>query len=331
MNKKRKIKIADLAIKLLIFALFAILLYRQIYIVNDPKQLLNEFSGSFDPGNYHLIILAVLLAFANWSLESLKWKTLMSPFRHFSFIQSLKTIFTGIAAGIITPLQLGEYIGRAISVDKMQSWRSFYATFAGSIAQNMVTLLFGLSGMLYIFSHFYKINPYVIYPLFFLGIACVIAIGLIYYNIGITLNLAKRLGLGKIVDRISLGKENEYRFYTKTILNKVLMLSLLRYSVFTAQFVLLLTFFGLQNFDISTLSGISGVFLLQTGVPLPPVANFMARAEIAMLIFDQVSANKIMILASSFSLWLINLVLPSMIGLILIVKTNITKNLGYDD
>lgn len=331
MNKKRKIKIADLIIKLLIFFLFAILLYRQIFVVNDPAQLINEFSTSFDMRNYHLIILAVLLAFANWSLESLKWKILMSPFRHFSFLKSLKTIFAGIAAGIITPLQLGEYFGRAISVDKTQSWRSFYATFAGSIAQNMATLLFGLAGLFFILKNYYEIDRYITYPLVFIGFTGVIIVALIYYNIGITLNLAHRMGLSKIVNRISGKREKVHKIYTKKILNKVLILSMLRYAVFTVQFLLLLIFFGLDNAGISTVSGISSVFLLQTGVPLPPVANFMARAEIAILVFEQLSANKIMILASSFSLWLINLVLPSLIGLILIVKTNISKNLGYAD
>ena len=281
--------------------------------------------------NYHLIILAVLLAFANWSLESLKWKILMSPFRYFSFFQSLKTIFAGIAAGIITPLQLGEYLGRAITVDKSQNWRSFYATFAGSIAQNMATLLFGLTGLFFILNNYYGIDRYITYPLFFIGFVGVIIVALIYYNLGITLNIAHRMGLKKIVNRIKGKKENGYSFYTKTILNKVLMFSVLRYAVFTVQFLLLLIFFGLDNAGISTVSGIFSVFLLQTGVPLPPVANFMARAEIAILVFEQLSTNKIMILASAFSLWLINLVLPSLIGLILIVKTNISKNLGYDD
>ena len=330
MQKKNRNKIVNFSIKLLLFSFFAFLLYRQIFIKNDPKLLAEEFVRSIRTDQYYLFILSLLLAFVNWSFEALKWKLLMSPSHIFSFKQSLKTIFAGIGAGIVTPLQIGEYLGRIISVNPAQNWKSFWATFIGSIAQNIATMLFGLFGMFFLLNNYYNIDKYILYPSFCLGLAGVLLLIIIYFNISYGLKIASSLGFAKYVKKITDSDKRNHPEHKSKLLNKVLMLSILRYFVFTIQFYILLIFFGMENNVISLFSGISGIFLLQTGIPLPPVANFIARGEIAIVLFEHLTSNKIMILCSTFSLWVINLVLPAFIGMILLIKMNIIKSLGYD-
>jgi uncharacterized membrane protein YbhN (UPF0104 family) len=328
MRIEKRNKIVNFSIKLFLFSLFIVLLYWQIFVKNDPAILANEFFNSIRLEKLYLFVLAVFLAFANWSLEAAKWKLLMSPYFIFSFMHSLKIIFMGIAGGIITPLQFGEYFGRIVSVNPSQNWKSFWATFIGSIAQNISTLFFGIFGLFFLLKSHYNVENHILYPSFYLGLAGVIVLILIYFNIGYALKIASGLGFSKWVERITDKKahpEHKWR-----LLNKVLMLSYLRYIVFATQFYLLLIFFGLENNVISLFSGISAIFLLQTGIPLPPVVNFLARGELAILVFEQITTNEIMILSSTFSLWIINLVFPSIIGMSLLIRMNIVKKLGYD-
>lgn len=329
MKIKKRNKIINFSIKLLLFSFFSVLLYWQIFIKNDPALLVDEFLLSIRSANLYLFVFAFILAFANWSLEAAKWKLLMSPYFVYSFKHSLKTIFLGIAGGIITPMQLGEYFGRIVAVDPSHNWKSFWATFIGSIAQNISTLFFGIFGLLFLLKNHYNVDDHILYPSFFLGLAAVLVLLLIYFNIGYTLKIASKFGLSKFVSKITDNKSHpEHKL---KLLNKVLMISCLRYFIFTTQFYLLLIFFGFDNNVLSLFSGISGIFLLQTGIPLPPVANFLARGELAILVFDQITSNKIMILASTFSLWVINLVIPSITGMFLLIRMNIVKNLGYND
>ncbi len=329
MQKKNRNKILNFLLKLFLVLLFLVFLYRQVFFKNDPQVLLSEFLRSLGSQNFLLFLLAFFLALINWSLEALKWKLLMSPYKHYYFFTSVKTIFSGIAAGIITPLQLGEYFGRVAVIDQEQKWRSLWATLTGSIAQNIFTVFAGISGFLYILRHSYNVDNFILLPSLLLGIAGVILLLVLYYNLGFALKLASKLNMKKLIAKIK--RSGIHPEYNSFLLNKVLILSCLRYIVFTTQFCLMLIFFGLDMNIIALISGVSTVFLLQTGIPLPPAANFIARGGLAILIFSQNGANEIMILSSTFSLWFINLVIPSLIGLLILMKENIVKNLGYDD
>jgi hypothetical protein len=151
----------------------------------------------------------------------------------------------------------------------------------------------------------------------------------IYFNVGIILKIASRLGMNKLVQKIV--SKGPHPNQSVKLLNKVLMFSLLRYLVFTAQFYLLLVFFGMENNVMALLSGISSIFFLQTGIPLPSALNFLVRGEISIIVFQHLNSNEILIIASTFSLWFINLVIPSILGLLVLMKINLIKSFGYDD
>jgi hypothetical protein len=68
------------------------------------------------------------------------------------------------------------------------------------------------------------------------------------------------------------------------------------------------------------ISGIFLVFLIQSGIPLPPFLSMLARVEIAVIIWSVFERDVMIILSATFSLWIINLLIPSLIGAIFLVK-----------
>jgi hypothetical protein len=101
--------------------------------------------------------------------------------------------------------------------------------------------------------------------------------------------------------------------------------------VYSTQYFLLLRFFGIDIGLIPAYFSIAAIFLIQTSIPLPPVMGLLARGNVAVQIWSFFGANQVSILATTFGLWIINLILPALFGTFFIFNVNITKSLGYDE
>ena len=329
MKKNSRTKILNFAAKIVLVLLFIFIIYKQVFERENINTLFDELLVSVENRPFY-IILVVLLMFVNLGLESLKWQLLVSQFEKTTFFNSFKTILVGVTTGIVTPAKLGEYFGRVLLIDSKNNWKAIWATFISSVAQNIATIFFGIIGMTFYLKKFYTIESTIVDVSFYLGMILVVVLLFLYYNIDIGLRIIRLLGLRRFADKIMPKEDTIGQFVHNGILNKVLIFSNLRYLVFAFQYYLLLTFFGVEGDAIAIFAAISVVYIIQTSIPLPPITNIFARGEIAILIFSHFTGNEIMILSSTFSLWIINLLVPATIGLIVIFKINVVKSLGYD-
>ncbi len=96
----------------------------------------------------------------------------------------------------------------------------------------------------------------------------------------------------------------------------------LRLSVYCVQLYLLLRFFGLVLPLIKTLAGIAGIYLVQAGLPLPPGANLLTRAEIGLLLWGDAPEIVAATVLAFTTLFIVNVLLPALPGYWLIVQTN---------
>ena len=271
----------------------------------------------------------------NFIFENLKWRTLLKGVQPTSFWTSMKGILCGSTLGIVTPNRLGEYGGRVLYMNPEDNWKAVYATAVGNMAQMIVLLTFGWIGALVFFNAQLEIPTLLTSGSIFLGIAGLTLLGMLYFNIDIVINLVNRLPfLRKIKARVRQWKAMQHleilRSYDAKDLNKALVLGFLKYSVYTTQYLLLLYFFGIDVSVLYALAGITSIYLIQTSIPLPAFIGLVARGELALLMWSYYSDNPAHILGATFTLWLLNLLIPAIIGLILIYKVNILKSLGYD-
>jgi len=329
MKKNSRTKILNFTAKVVLVLLFIFIIYKQVFDRDNVNYLIDELWVSIEKRPF-FIVFVVLLMLVNLGLESMKWKVLVSKFEKTTFLNSFKTILVGVTTGIVTPAKLGEYFGRMLLLDSKNNWKAIWATFISSIAQNIATILFGIFGLTYFLRRFYDIESTIIDVSFYLGLTLVVVLLFLYYNIDLGLRIIRRLGLRKFADKIMSKDDSIKQFADSSILNKVLIFSLLRYLVFALQYYLLLVFFGVEGDVTAVFAAITVVYLIQTSIPLPPITNIFARGEIAILVFSHFTGNEIMILSSTFSLWIINLLIPATIGMIIIFKINVVKSLGYD-
>ena len=321
-------KYISVFIKLVIAAFLIYTVYLQLFVKHDFTSLKGEFYLHFNSSNFFYLLVVFLLMFLNWFLEISRWRNLVDSYHPISIKKATAAIMMGVTMGMISPQRIGEYAGRLLAVPSDKNWLSVKANFYTSLSLNFVILLSGLLAVYYLISN----------DLFFLNLSAntILTAGLIsLILISVLLmflpQIERILKLEKLFTKFKTwGSFSQYQF-SKTSLYSLLVLSIGRYIVFLSQYVLLLCFFGVE-LDIKTLLAcVAIVYLIQSSLPLPAMLSLLARGEIAILVFSVFNVNEISILATTFGLWIINLLLPAFFGLILLWKTRLLETIGIEE
>lgn len=263
-----------------------------------------EFKSHFfriSPALYFILLFFSLL---NWSIESLKWKWILKPIVHLSFKKSFLSVMSGVAISQVFPNKTGEYIGRLAFVENEFKWIAALLSVWGSISQFLMTLLFGIAGVVFL-------NLYSSYQ-----ITVQISIALLCLSFILFLNLPFIINKLNWKCLVKLKKSSHY--FSKTRMAILLIISMLRYLTFVIPYMLLVYYFSNTNTDfIAIFAAISVVFLLQTIVPSFLFSDIIARISIPVIVFSQLSipvfTNNQEYLPG-LTLYLFNLLIPSIIG-----------------
>lgn len=263
--------------------------------------------------NYILIFIVVLLMFVNWMLESLKWKFMIRKIEAISFFTSFRAIFSGITVSSFTPNRIGEYGGRVFCLEKSDRIQAVFITILCSMAQLLTTIIFGSFAFFILNEQFLEdqyfiieISRFSLIVLFLLNILFVLA----YFNIAYLINFLWKFSffnfLRQYINVISL-------FNFKDLLVTFLY-SVFRYLVFSIQFLILLHVFNVDILLYDAILSVMLVFFFITLTPTITIAEIGVRGSMALLVFLKFSTNVIGILSSTFLLWIINLIIPAIIG-----------------
>jgi hypothetical protein len=197
-------------------------------------------------------------------------------------------------------------------------------TIIGNTAQVMTTAIFGMYGLLaFVASIDYNVYQYwKPIALFFL----IVQLVAIFFFLRIRL-------VSSFLNKISFLKKFEkhiavFKAYSQSQLFKVLVFSFLRYVVFSLQYVLLLYFFIVQIGLIKCNIGAIVLFCIQSVVPSFILLDIGLRGASALFVFNELSnfdkSIELGVLLSAYTLWIINLLIPSLFGLYIILKHKFT-------
>lgn len=313
-----------LLLKLILVVALGIILYHQIFGREDLTiqklgvMLWQQLSWQKAP----LLLLVLVLMPLNWFFETQKWLALMRKIESITFYQALKVVLVGLSFSLFTPNRVGEYGGRVMMVSKGKRLHAVWATIVGISSQWIVLIVggwWGLMGAFYL--NFLPIQPTLFSALILVGAATSILLFFLYFNLKKCVAYSAKFKWTKNWSRKM--SASPFSSYSNKELIQALTYSTIRYFVYSFQYLCLLYFFGFEAALSATFLGVLIVYLLQTGIPLPPSTGLLARGNIALLIFGYISmANNAptIILASTFSLWIINVVLPALVGAFFIAK-----------
>ncbi len=319
-------KIVSFGIKVGIIILLAWILYVQVFEKNELASLIIQFQKSLNQkGSWLFLAAAILLVPINWVLESTKWKLLINNFQKFDFTQAIYSVLAGVSLAIITPGRIGEYGGRLIGIAQKNQPKAILANLISSLSQNIVNVGIGLIGALVFMQKFMPMHQSIFLSLMFVS-ACIITVMLlVYFRIDLLQGALAYLPDWKWIQKIR-SSVSTFGDMDNSSLFLILGISGLRYLTYVTQYVLLIFFFGVTEDIVAAILGVTTIFFLQSNLPLPPALSVLARGEMAIFLWSVFTTNILGIIAASFSLWIINLVLPAILGTIIISQAKIFED-----
>lgn len=295
-------------------------LYNQIQRQDNLKSTIHDLIVEWNTHKIIFMIIVVLLMFVNWTIEASKWRLLLKGTESFSLIKSLQSVLTGVAVSVITPNRIGEYMGRILYLKNTNKIQGVTVTIIGSFAQLIVTGFLGLVGLVYYIIYI----KYTAWLNVLLVSSVVMCVGLVYIYFHLYKIIEWTNGIS-FLKKIRVYLEIVKRFDQKQLM-KILMLSFLRYFVYTIQFLILLDVMMVYAPMLDLLFTLWLIFWAMAIVPTIAIAEIGVRGETALYFLLPLSANSFGIVSSSLMLWLINLIIPALIGCLFVYKMKI-----YDD
>ena len=312
-----------------VFLLLGYTIYHQVQQKHNWRQSLLVAKEAISGPQQWKIWLAFLLMFLNWGLEAKKWQLVIRAVQQLSFWRCFKATLTGVTMASFTPNRTGEYFGRMLYVEEGKRAQSISLTILCSFAQMIITLITGCAGLMYLKLHTnYQITlNHRIFDLwlniFLLFTVLILLIFILFYFQvpWLIKYLKKKWAVSKFFSYIKVLED-----FNATFLFRILSLSLLRYIVFIIQYYLMFSVFGASVSVTETLAGMSVVFLIIAIVPsFTFLSELGVRWEASIQIMELFGAGTVGILAASFGIWLVNLIIPALIGSLLILRIKLFR------
>ena len=307
-------------IKIGIVALALFFLYHQLNVKSGvDKNSVGDIIVNLKT-NYIIFIVVVFMMFLNWFLEALKWRFLIAKIEKVSIKTSIRAIFSGITVSAFTPNRVGEYGGRVFCLENADRIQAVLITVIGSMAQLLTTIIFGSIGLLYLptyksdFSLFFDKVSFAYPVLAFILILLNVLLILLFLNVSVLTNVLAKISFLKKFEKYNA----VFSFYSFEELLKVFSYSIARYVIFTTQFFILLQLFDVQILYADAIILIMSMLFVVSVIPTIAITEIGVRGSVALALFGLVSANAVGILSATFVLWIINLLIPSLIGVIFI-------------
>jgi hypothetical protein len=307
----------------LLFIWLVYAIYRQINNQPHLDQWWSTIKQSLQSSKLAYLIIAVLLVPVNWGIEAAKWRLSINPVFPISFLKAFRAVLSGVSFSVSMPNRIGEYLGRIIYLPDGNRLKTISVTLMGSISQLLITLTVGTIGFVYLEKYLIgagMVNA-IWYRFILVGLIIVVLILTLFY---FQISSLERL-MEKWFPKKYLYLVQSLHWFDKSLLGKLLLLSLLRYAVFVTQYILLFTLFEVQVPLDQQLHAMGLIFLALAVIPSIALVEVVLRGEISLTLMGLFSTNSLGIGLTSVTVWLINLIFPAIIGSLLILNVKVFK------
>lgn len=246
------------------------------------------------------ITFILLLSVLNRYFEILKWQNLAQHIYKISVSESTKQVLAALTAGLFTPNGVGEYAGKALFFKKSEAKKVVFLNLICNGIQMVLTIIFGIFGLLYFNSLFNVITPKTVLILFGILIAVIL------FLFSIKKIAIKGYSIEKLIHKI-----NEI---PKSIHQKNILLGICRYLVFSHQYYFLFLAFDVDLPYLTLIATIASVYFLASSLPTFQFLDFAVKGGVAIYFFGILGVNEWIVVFISTLMWFLNVVLPVVIG-----------------
>lgn len=249
------------------------------------------------------VIVLVLLSFLNWFFEVKKWQILSSAIRRNSAKRATKESLASFTAAIFTPSRIGEYGAKSLYYLKPARKKVIFLNFLGNISQLVVTLFFGVFGMLYLLSRMDL--PFDAFNGLILGLL------LLAPFIGYWLMKRYKWKIkGYSVEKM----EQSYQKIPRKVRRRTILYATLRYLIFTHQFYFFLMIFKVDLPYLLVISAVFSTYFLSSIIPTMMIFDALIKGGFAVWIFGLLGVPELVVLVIVLAAWILNFGLPALVG-----------------
>jgi uncharacterized membrane protein YbhN (UPF0104 family) len=294
------------------------LLIYLIYAVN-----FQEILAAIKQANVYLILTAFLLSLVNIYLQFYKWKITANVVLQETHNSKIwLSLFYGFSAGVFTPARIGEYFGRAIAFKDQSIMRVTLATLLDKLFLLLIVAFLGsISSILFIHYH-YHITFYltiglflVVFVLFYLFFWLIFDDG--FWDSVLFTKLRNSTKLNWLFEKVKVFRRLDKRYATK-----MFVVSFLFYLCFLVQYALLVAAFSNHYKFLEYLWAGNLIMFAKTIIPPVSLGELGIREGTSIFFITQLGESASTGFNASIFLFFINVLIPSLIGLTLLLKKN---------
>lgn len=289
-------------------------IYRQVLRQLDKV----DTDSLWQTGPDYFLWLCIFLMPVNLLLEAKKWQILASTAQPLTYRSALASYFGGIAFSLVTPNRLGEYPGRMLYLKRKNTFRLVSVSILGSIAQMLTLFIFGTLGLIYYCISYYE---HYVLVILILSICMTGVLAIAYWRFEVWIPIIERI---KWLRKFHVYNKLLKRFTAKEQLT-ILLISLLRYSIYTAQYLFLLYWMNVNMPFFEGYLMCALFFWVITIIPSIALVELGERGQVGLFLFHHFSENTVGILGATVGIWCINLVVPAVIGSILLIRVRLFR------
>ena len=242
----------------------------------------------------------LLLSVLNRFFEILKWQNLVSFIHKISKAEATKQVLAALTAGLFTPNGVGEYAGKALFYHKSETKQIVFLNLICNGIQMVLTVLFGIFGLLYFNASYNVITSKTVLIIF----------GLLILIFVVLFSVKKLTIKGYSIEKL-IHKINEI---PKSIHKKNIFFGICRYLVFSHQYYFLFLAFDVDLPYLTLMSAITSVYFLASSLPTFQFLDFAVKGSVAVYFFGILGVNEWIVIFISTLMWFLNVVLPVIIG-----------------
>lgn len=307
-------KTISFLIKLLIGVISFWIIYTRLSSIPQLKeQCIFWFS---EPDMYLILLVVLFLMPVNWGIESYKWKSITKQIEPVSYSTALKSVFSGICVGNIAPGRAMEFLAKIVFFKPDNRPGVTVLHFINGMFQMLITVTVGLISITYKLNQYNQSSSF-IYAVLVVGILMILFFCWAILNVSFIQQKLKFIKWFKQMD------DAKHIRFSKSLIIKLVSLSIVRYAVFTTQFYLIYNSLSPNNNIIQVFMSVAAYFMLTSLIPMISVIEPAIRAAIALFVFNNSGDNTIIVVLASTFVWIINVVIPSIIGYVIILKEKI--------
>ena len=294
MNSSKLKPLLSLGNKLIGFILFvicAIAIYNKVLQNENLNQYGADLKIQLAKIHWTAWLLMGCLLTLNYTIEAIKWKFVIASTNKFNTLQALRAVLVGQAFSFFTPARSGDYVGRTLFLAPGTKLKGITQMAWASFAQILMTICFGC------FALFWNL-PFFPWLKWVAPLGGIIALFLFFYNQPLKGWLSK-------INLLQIDKALKW---------KLLALAFARYSIYLIPV-------GWIDLSIAVMA----LLFFLSMIPAISLTDLVIRGQLFLLLMAPFYQNDIMLIALTTLIWIVNFLIPSILGAILLLSFRIKQ------